>query len=30
LEALIRNYRIQKEDTPESPDRRRTRQSHSK
>jgi predicted transcriptional regulator len=30
LEALIRNYRIQREDTPESPDRRRTRQSHSK
>lgn len=29
LEGLIRNYRIQKEETPE-PDRRRTRHGHSK
>jgi BlaI family transcriptional regulator, penicillinase repressor len=30
LEALIRNYRIQREDTPESPNRRRSRQGNSK
>ena len=30
LETLIRNYRIQKEETPESADRRHVRQGHSK